>query len=412
MRETSANISGSTTAPIDVVVIGAGIVGLATAWRLQNQFSDLRIIVVEAAERVAAHQSGHNSGVLHSGIYYKPGSLKARTCRAGKQAMESFCNEHDVAWQQCGKVVVATTAEELPRLETIAERARANGVQAIPIDTNALGELEPFAAGLSALHVPETGIVDYAQVCERLQKLIIDRGGSVKLGFRVTRIESASGSSLRLTSARGEHIQCARIVNCGGLYSDRLCRMAGGETDVQIVPFRGEYYELAEHSQRLCRNLIYPVPDPAFPFLGVHFTRMIAGGVECGPNAVLALARQGYRWRTIHLGEFAQTMMFRGFRRMAVQHWRMGLGEMHRSVSKRAFVKALRKLVPSLTAHDLKPGRAGVRAQAITADGSLVDDFLIVHSANAIHVLNAPSPAATASLAIADQIVAEFRQLT
>ncbi len=391
---------------VDVLVIGAGIVGLATAWRLQMRYTDLRIGVVDAADHVAAHQSGHNSGVLHSGIYYKPGSLKARMCRDGKLAMEAFCSEHGVRWEKCGKVVVATTANEVDRLANIEERARQNGVTAHRIDTDELREIEPHAAGLAGLHVPETGIVNYAKVCERLRGLVADTG-SVTLNFAVARIQPR-GSGLVVQSRDGRTISAGRMINCAGLQSDRVCRMAGGETEARIVPFRGEYYELAESSEHLCRHLIYPVPDPSFPFLGVHFTRVSDGGVECGPNAVLALAREGYSWLNVSPRDLVDTLSFTGFRQLAKKHWRMGLGEMHRSLSKGAFVSALRKLIPKLQSADLKPGRAGVRAQAIAPDGSLVDDFWLAHSPHAIHVLNAPSPAATASLAIAEHIVGEF----
>ncbi len=393
----------------DVLVIGAGIVGLATAWQLVQRHRDTSVTVVDAENRVAAHQSGHNSGVLHSGIYYKPGSLKARLCRTGKLEMQAFCDEHDVSWNDCGKVVVATTPDEVERLASIESRATQNGVIARRIDTDELRELEPHAAGLAALHVPETGIVNYGQVCERLQQQIVCKGGNVHLQFRVEKIQSR-GNGLTVTSRGGQSISCGRLINCGGLQSDRICRLAGGETSARIVPFRGEYYELAPSSEHLCRNLIYPVPDPSFPFLGVHFTRMIAGGVECGPNAVLALSREGYRWRDISPRDLMETLSFTGFRRLASTHWRSGLGEMHRSLSKGAFVSALQKLIPQLRSSDLKPGRAGVRAQAIAADGTLVDDFLIAHSKSALHVLNAPSPAATASLAIAEYLVNEFEQ--
>lgn len=388
----------------DLVIIGGGIVGLATALRIQQRHSDLKLAVVETEKRVAQHQTGHNSGVLHSGIYYKPGSLKALNCRAGKAAMEDFCNEHNIPWDRCGKVVVATSQEELPRLDTIAQRATANGVSFERIDTDQLRELEPAAAGLAALHVSETGIVNYRSVCERMSDLVRDAGGALHLEFQVTQIQSGA-SSVQLSSHRGDVMQCDRIINCAGLQSDRVCRMAGGEPEIKIVPFRGEYYELAEGSQSLCRNLIYPVPDPAFPFLGVHFTRMIDGGVECGPNAVFALSRSGYSWWDVRLADLWDAASYGGFRSLARKHWRMGLGEMHRSLSKQAFVQALQKLIPRIQSSDLIPGRAGVRAQAVTRDGNLFDDFLIEQSERAIHVLNAPSPAATSALAIADHIV-------
>ncbi len=391
----------------DFVIIGGGIIGLATAMKLGQKYSDRSVTLVEAEPRVSEHQSGHNSGVLHSGIYYRPGSRKAVTCRTGKAAMERFCDEHSVAWDRCGKVVVATTDEELPRLDRIAERATENGVDFERIHSDQLRELEPAAAGLAALHVPETGIVNFRNVCEKMADVICAQGGSIQLEFQVTRIQSQAGS-INVTSQNGTTIEADRLINCAGLHSDRVCRMAGGEPEIRIVPFRGEYYELRSDSASLCRNLIYPVPDPSFPFLGVHFTRMIDGGVECGPNAVLALSRTGYRWSEISPGDLFDTIGFKGFRSLAAKHWRMGLGEIHRSLSKSAFVKALQKLIPRIRESDLVPGRAGVRAQAVAPDGNLVDDFLIEKTDRAVHVLNAPSPAATASLAIADAIIAEL----
>lgn len=394
----------------DIAVVGGGIIGLATAMQLQERFGDLRVVVVEAEEAVSKHQSGHNSGVLHSGLYYRPGSSKAIYCRAGKSAMEAFCDAHGVRWERCGKVVVATTEEEIPRLKKIAERATANGVAYEWIFPDRLKELEPAAAGLAALHVPETGIVNFRAVCEAMREEIERQGGRIEFRFDVQKIEPR-GDSLRLTSGHGQQLHAGYLINCGGLRSDRLCRAAGGRPEVRIVPFRGEYYDLTRQSESLCRNLIYPVPDPAFPFLGVHFTRMIDGGVECGPNAVLALARHGYRWSDIELADLAETLRFAGFRKLAAKHWRMGLGEIHRSLSKAAFVRALQKLIPQIEASDLKPGRSGVRAQAIRPSGELIDDFLIEQSHRAIHVLNAPSPAATASLAIAEHIVTRFDEL-
>lgn len=395
----------------DVGIVGGGIVGLATAVVLRRRYPDLSVTLLEAEGRVAAHQSGHNSGVLHTGLYYRPGSHKAICCREGKAAMEAFCEEQGVAWDRCGKVVVATREEELPRLEKIAERATENGVEFTRIDTDRLRELEPHVAGIAALHVPGAGIVDYRVVCEAMARVIgsgkaggSGQAGGVRLGCDVVSV-TPRATSVVLGGRGGERVECGRWINCGGLRSDRVYRMAGGETDVQIVPFRGEYYELTEAGDPLCRNLIYPVPDPAFPFLGVHFTRMIGGGVECGPNAVLALSRGGYRWTDIAFGDLTETLRFGGFLRLARKHWRMGLAEMHRSLSKEAFVRALQKLIPSIRARDLKPGRSGVRAQAVGPDGELVDDFLFAETERAVHVLNAPSPAATASLAIAERIV-------
>ena len=391
----------------DITIVGGGIVGLATAFKLRKRHPDIQIKLIEAEKDVGKHQSGHNSGVLHSGIYYKPGSLKATCCRNGKKQMEDFCSEHAVAWDRCGKIVVATSEPELSRLENIAERAKLNGVQCERIDSDQLRELEPAAAGIAALHVPETGIVNYRSVCHKIAQILRTDGVSIELDFELRGIKHLK-DSLELTSTTGQKFHAGRLINCAGLQSDRVCRMAGVQTAFKVIPFRGEYYELAPDSEFLCRNLIYPVPDPSFPFLGVHFTRMIDGGVECGPNAVLALARKGYRWRDISLSDLGETLGYRGFRKLAAKHWRMGLGEMHRSLSKQAFVTALQRLIPRLQSDNLIPGRAGVRAQTVDPTGNLVDDFMFETSEHAIHVLNAPSPAATASLAIADHIVARF----
>lgn len=391
----------------DVVIVGGGIVGLATGLKLQSRFPTLGITLIEAESAVGRHQSGHNSGVLHSGIYYKPGSQKAICCRAGKLEMEEFCTEHSIPWDKCGKVVVATSESEISRLENIAQRASLNGVHCERINSDQLRALEPAAAGITALHVPETGIVNYRAVCQKMAQILTAGGAKIVLEFELSSLQQSAGG-LELRGKAGHKIQCGKLINCGGLQSDRICKMAGIHTNLKVVPFRGEYYELAPTSKSLCRNLIYPVPDPSFPFLGVHFTRMIDGGVECGPNAVLALAREGYRWRDISLNDLSDTLAFKGFRKLAAKHWRMGLGEMHRSISKQAFVTALQKLIPSIKASDLVAGRAGVRAQTVTASGELVDDFLFEVSENSIHVLNAPSPAATASLAIANHIVDKF----
>ncbi|QEG01016.1 L-2-hydroxyglutarate oxidase LhgO [Stieleria maiorica] len=394
----------SSADPIDFIVIGAGIVGLATARRLLQRFPDCSVLVVESESDVAAHQSGHNSGVLHSGIYYKPGSIRASTCRTGKAAMEAFCDEHQIPWDRCGKVIVATDQDELQSMEGIAARGRENDVALERLDSDQLRELEPNAAGIAALHVPETGIVDFRVVCRKLAECIRRSAGRIVFETRIVSID-ATPRSIRLTAADGQVFEAAMMVNCGGLQCDRIAAMAGVSPEIRIVPFRGEYYELAPGRETLVRNLIYPVPDPSFPFLGVHFTRMIGGGVECGPNAVLALAREGYDWKTLRWKDLSQTLGFGGFRKLALRHWKTGLGEVHRSLSKAAFVAALQKLMPCLTASDLVRGRAGVRAQAVAPDGQLVDDFLFQRSDAAVHVLNAPSPAATASLAIAQTIV-------
>jgi (S)-2-hydroxyglutarate dehydrogenase len=392
-----------------VVVIGGGIIGLATAMRLIQQSDRLpKITVLEAESAVGRHQSGHNSGVLHSGVYYKPGSIKAITCRKGKEMMESFCLENSIPFQRCGKVIVATDESELESLDRIALRGQENGVRCDRINSDQLRRIEPHAAGIAGLYVPETGIVDYGRVCQVMADKIRELGGTVQTGFRVTGIKRASGS-VEISSDRGQVLATDQMINCGGLYCDRIFRLAGGETSLKIVPFRGEYYSLVAGRDSLCRNLIYPVPDPKFPFLGVHFTRMIDGGVECGPNAVLAFSRKGYRWRDINFRDLFETIRFKGFRKLAAQHWKMGLKEMHRSLRKAAFTHALQRLVPEVRSEDLRPIRAGVRAQAVTSDGKLLDDFCIESTPDAVHVLNAPSPAATASLAIADRIIAAAR---
>jgi L-2-hydroxyglutarate oxidase len=386
----------------EVAVIGGGIVGLATALKL-TQRRPLKLVVIEAESHVAAHQTGHNSGVIHSGLYYKPGSLKALNCVAGRQAMYRFCAEHDIPHEQCGKVVVATHPDEIPRLNVLEERGRANGLQGIRrLSPAEIKELEPHVAGIDGLHVPETGIVDYKQVSQKYAELIQAAGGEIRLNTRLlgcvrTRRE------LILQTNQGE-IRTRNLVNCGGLQSDRIARLCGVDPGVQIVPFRGEYYEINPDRHHLVKNLIYPVPDPQFPFLGVHFTRMIGGGVEAGPNAVLAFKREGYTKSSISLRDLNEFANYEGFWAMARKHWRMSLGEFHRSYSKAAFVKALQRLLPELRAEDIHPAGAGVRAQALTPSGALVDDFHIVEAWRMVHVLNAPSPAATASLSIGETI--------
>ncbi len=388
----------------DFIVVGGGIVGLATAWRLMQQFPGATITLLEKEPRVGMHQSGRNSGVLHSGIYYKPGSLKAVTCRAGKAAIEQFCCEHEVRFETCGKIIVAIDEAELPGLERIHERGVENGVTSHWLDEAAIREVEPYSAGIRALHVPESGIVDYPAVCEKLSALLSASGHVVRLSREVTGIR-AEAKQVTVTCG-DERLTAGFLVTCGGLYSDRLVRLSGLKPPAQIVPFRGEYYELKADRRHLCRNLIYPVPDPNFPFLGVHFTRMIGGEVECGPNAVLALAREGYSWGKLRVGDLAESLSYGGFLKLATRHWRMGLGEIQRSLFKSAFVKALQRLLPSIQAADLTPCRAGVRAQALAPDGSMIDDFLWVTAPRMLHVCNAPSPAATASLEIG-RIIAE-----
>jgi L-2-hydroxyglutarate oxidase len=387
----------------DVAVVGGGIVGLAIAYQITQQFPAKRVVVLEKEGHVAAHQTGHNSGVLHSGIYYKPASLRARNCRAGKQAMEAFCKAEGIPFEICGKVIVALDDAELPALERLLERGQANGVQCTMIDAAQLRELEPHAAGVRAIHVPETGIVDYRQVCDRLVVRIRERDGQVLTNARVTAI-TAQPDGVVIHSTAGD-VTAKYAVTCAGLHCDRVTALSGQTLDAKVVPFRGEYYALKPTAHHLCHNLIYPVPDPKFPFLGVHFTRMIRGGVECGPNAVLAFAREGYRRRDINLADFAETLTYPGFLRMAFRHWRMGLGELWRSYNKGAFVRALQRLLPEIRAEDLEPIPAGVRAQLLDRNGTLVDDIVIRQNERVLNVGNTPSPAATASLNISKLIV-------
>ncbi len=387
----------------DVAVVGGGIVGLATAWKLISRHPDRRVVVIEKEPSIAKHQTGHNSGVLHSGIYYRPGSLKARTCTSGRAEMVEFCEQHDVAYDLCGKVIVATQDSDLARLDVLEERAEANGVRARRIDRAELLELEPHAAGLTALHVADAGITDYTAVCETLAALLTDHGAEIRTGTQVVEIDERS-DSVRLSTSQGD-IEASMVVTCGGLHSDRLARETDPDNPVRIMPFRGEYYELADDRRFLVNALIYPVPDPDFPFLGVHLTRMIDGSIHAGPNAVLALAREGYTWGDIDLGDLAEVLRNPGWWKLAKNYWRTGMGEYYRSLSKEAFVTALRRLLPELTADDLVPSEAGVRAQAVSRDGVLLDDFVWSETSRVVNVLNAPSPAATASLAIGSQIV-------
>lgn len=394
----------------DAIIVGAGIVGLATAFALQQQHPGKKILVLDKEDRVAFHQSGRNSGVLHSGIYYKPGSLKAVTCRAGKRAMEEFCERERVPYEICGKVIVAVNESERHALKMLYERGSANGVRCELIDRARLLELEPHTSGIAAIHVPETGIVDYVQVCERLASRIIDGGNRVLTGARLLKL-TETPSQITAETTAGD-FTASFVVNCAGLQSDRVASLAGGFSPAKIIPFRGEYFKLRSEAAYLCGNLIYPVPDPGFPFLGVHFTRTISGAVECGPNAVLALAREAYRKTDIGIADLVETVTYRGFRRLAARHWRAGAGEMWRSMSKPAFVRALRRLVPNITATDLLPAPAGIRAQAVAPDGSLLDDFSFYETRRILNVINAPSPAATASLAvgrvIADKLALRF----
>ena len=393
------------SARVEIVVVGGGLVGLATAYALVLGRASRSVLVLEAEDRLAAHQSGHNSGVIHSGLYYSPGSLKARTCREGREALYRFCDDAGVAYRRSGKLVVATRPAELPALAWLEERGQANGLQGLRRLAGAeVEEVEPAARGVAGLWVPETGVVDFARVAEALGSRVRQAGGEVVTGARVREIRR-DGGGLMIGTAAGE-FRAALLVNCAGLQADRIARLAGTEPGVTIVPFRGEYYELVPARRSLIRTVIYPVPDPALPFLGVHFTRTIADRVEAGPNAVLAWAREGYRRGDVSPRDLAGTLSYGGFWKLARTHWRTGLAELGRSYSKRLFVRALRRLVPEVRAADLVPAGSGVRAQALDAAGTLLDDFYLVEAPAAIHVLNAPSPAATASLAIGREVAA------
>ncbi len=391
----------------DILITGGGIVGLATAWHLLQRFPDRKVLVLEKEGGIARHQTGHNSGVIHSGIYYKPGSYKAKLCRTGYVDMVAFCRENQVPFELCGKLVLATSPAELPMLATLRQKAEANGLVGVTeLAAEAIAEVEPHAVGLRALRVPETGIVDYVRVCEKLVEKIKANGGEIHLSTRVEALRNVPHGKV-VRTGEGE-FETEFFINCGGLMSDRVARLDGLEPGISIVPFRGEYFDLVPAAQGLVKNLIYPVPDPAFPFLGVHFTRMIGGGIECGPNAVLAFEREGYKKTDFNLKDLVEILANPGFRKLAGKHWRMGLGEFHRSFSKSAFVKALQHLVPSITSKGLVPAGSGVRAQALRPDGSLVDDFFFAEGERSLHVLNAPSPAATASLAIGKEIVSRY----
>lgn len=388
--------------PVDVVIVGAGILGLATARALRLRRPEISLRIVEKEDQVGAHQTGHNSGVIHAGIYYKPGSAKAQLCVRGVELMKEFCDANGLPYENCGKVIVATDDDEIPRLDELLARGRANGVPGLEmIGAERLAEIEPEARAVRALHSPHTAIVDYGRVTETLARLLVADSVDIRTGAAVEGVQP-TGGGLRVHTTAGT-MEARYLINCAGLQSDSVTRAMGLRPEVQIIPFRGEYYTLRPE-QSLVRGLIYPVPDPSFPFLGVHFTKRITGEFEAGPNAVLAFAREGYRFSTVRSRELARMLGYRGFWAMSARYWRTGLDEFVRSLSKRAFARALQKLVPAIREDDLEPGGAGVRAQAVAPDGSLVDDFRITTTQRAIHVVNAPSPAATASLAIGEQI--------
>jgi len=387
----------------DVVIVGGGIVGLATAYRLLEARPGLKVLLLEKEAKLAPHQTGNNSGVLHAGLYYKPGSEKARLSVGGLQQMVAFCRQHGIAHEQCGKIVVATEESELSRLENLWQRGNANGLQGLrQLNAQQIKEIEPHVAGLAAIHVPQEGIVDYPAVCEKLGELIRKAGGEIKLNARVLKVAPA-GDDRVVETSQGD-FTAKFVITCGGLHADRLVKAAGQIPSAKIVPFRGEYFQIRKERQFLVRNLIYPVPDPKFPFLGVHFTRLIHGGIEAGPNAVLAFAREGYKWTRFNLRDFAESIFYPGLWRFLATYPRVSGYEVWRSLSKAEFTRSLQKLVPEIRSEDLETGGAGVRAQAMTADGKFVEDFHFEEARGILHVVNAPSPAATASLAIGEKI--------
>ncbi len=387
----------------DIAIVGGGIVGLSTAYHLTELFPNKRIVLIEKEESIARHQTGNNSGVIHSGLYYKPGSLKAKNCIEGYQMLIDFCSANEVPFELCGKVVVAKNKDELGRLRELYDRGRENGLDGLEIlSAERLREIEPHVAGIQGVRVPQTGIVDYSSVCRKLANIIEQRGGKIVLKTEVKSIrESAESVQLVTNNAT---ITCKMFINCAGLYSDKVAQMHVGAIDTRIIPFRGEYYELTAEAEHLVKHLIYPVPDPAFPFLGVHFTRMIGGGIEAGPNAVFAFKKEGYLRTDFDWKEFRGSVTWPGFQKVMLKYWKTGLGEMYRSFSKQAFTRALQELVPEIREEHLVAAPAGVRAQACDRKGGLLDDFKLVTEKRAIHVINAPSPAATSSLSIGKSI--------
>jgi (S)-2-hydroxyglutarate dehydrogenase len=387
----------------DVVVIGGGIVGLATAYQLKLKNPTLKLLILEKEDRFAAHQTGNNSGVIHSGIYYKPGSLKARNCMDGYHKLIRFSEEHNIPFDLCGKIIVATEAKEIPLLENLFKRGEENGLQNLKrLKQEELKAYEPHVNGLAGIFVPQTGIIEYTAVALKYAELLKQSGAELILGEKVIDVKHKNAENIVLTDKNTYSTKL--IINCAGLYSDKVARMTIDKLDVKIIPFRGEYYKLKPEKEYLVKNLIYPVPDPNFPFLGVHYTRMMGGGVEAGPNAVLAFKREGYKKSQINLSELGETLAWPGFQKVAFKYWKTGMGEMYRSFSKAAFTKALQKLIPEIQSSDLVDGGAGVRAQACDRTGGLVDDFLILENNNVVNVCNAPSPAATSSLAIGETV--------
>jgi len=386
----------------DVIIIGAGIVGLATAYQINQKSPDTKITILEKEPGPSRHQTGHNSGVIHSGLYYKPGSLKATNCIKGYHLLLNFCRQEQIKFELCGKVVVATNRQEIPYLDTLFERGNANGLTNMKmLGRGELKDREPHVDGVKAIFVPQTGIIDYKEVSRKLEHILLKNGVQIHYHHKVINIRSGAIQTIETDK---DVFQSKLVVNCAGLYSDKIASKTPLRPDLKIIPFRGEYYRLKKESQHLVKNLVYPVPDPNFPFLGVHFTRMIGGGVEAGPNAVLAFKREGYRKRDINIAELFETLAWPGFQKVALKYWKTGLGEMYRSFSKAAFTRALQKLIPEIQTSDLEAGGAGVRAQACDRNGGLLDDFHILENEHFINVCNAPSPAATSCLAIGEEV--------
>jgi L-2-hydroxyglutarate oxidase len=392
----------------DFAIIGGGIVGLSVGMALTERNPDARIVIIEMEDHWAAHQTGHNSGVIHSGIYYKPGSYKAKFAIEGSKLIPQFCQEHGITYDVCGKIIVATEEWELPLLDNLLKRGFAHGLPIEKIGPERIKEIEPHCAGLAAIHVKSCGIADYKKVAATYAKIIQLRGGELRLGSRVLKITHRLGG-ITVETTTGD-IETKFVVNCAGLHCDRVAEMDNVDPQAKIVPFRGEYYELREDKRYLVKNLIYPVPNPAFPFLGVHYTRMTDGNIHCGPNAVLALKREGYTWHDVSLADMWESLTYKGFWKLAGKHFSDGMMEMYRSFSKKAFTRSLQRLIPAVQEDDLVPSHAGVRAQALMPDGKMVDDFLIVRGENSVHVCNAPSPAATASIPIGRAVAEQLPQ--
>jgi len=394
----------------DLIIVGGGIVGLATALRVLEQKPNLKVMILEKESSIGQHQTSHNSGVIHSGIYYKPGSLKAKNCISGYHQLIEFCDTHGIKYDICGKIVVATDEYQLPQLDELRRRGEANGLTGIRVlEKEEIHDYEPYAKGIKALYVPQTGIIDYADVVEKYSERVLSSGGEIHCGEEVLKLHT-SHDEIAVETSKNSYT-ASFVVSCAGLMSDRVAKMTQEKLPLRIIPFRGEYYKLKKEKEYLVKNLIYPVPDSAFPFLGVHFTRMVKGGVEAGPNAVLAFKREGYKKSDFNLRDSYETFSWPGFHTIAKKYWRTGLGEFHRSLSKTAFVKALQKLLPEIDINDIEEGGSGVRAQACERDGGLVDDFLFIEEKRVLHVCNAPSPAATSSLATGKTLSENFLRL-